>query len=205
MGLNQDDKNPRRQAGWLVWLLPICLVVTAVAASLAGEAGREWLRYEREAIVHGELWRLVTGHIVHLGRSHLILNLAGLLLVWYLVRDVLSSANWLIVLLMVIVGIDAGFWWLEPQLAWYVGLSGVLHGLLVAGIVAGLPDVRWENRILAVAVVAKLAYEQIVGPLPGSEESSGGDVVVAAHLYGALSGALVAAIILIRVRARRRI
>ena len=102
---------------------------------------------------------------------------------------------------VLVVAIDAGFWWLNPSLDWYVGLSGVLHGLLVAGLVAGYRESPGENLLLLVLIAAKLGYEQWLGPLPGSESTAGGPVVVNAHLYGALAGAACAAALRIRVRA----
>ncbi|HSG59000.1 MAG TPA: rhombosortase [Woeseiaceae bacterium] len=202
MGLNHGDSERQRHGSWHTWLVPIGVTLAAVAIAAAGDAGREYLRYDRSGIADGEFWRLVTGHFVHLGVSHLLLNLAGLMLVWFLLGQYLTRAQWALALAISIVGIDAGFWWLEPQLSWYVGLSGALHGMLAAGVVMGMPEGRAETRILAAALVAKLAYEQLVGPLPGSEASSGGNVIVAAHLYGALAGALTAGGIQIRVRAR---
>ena len=44
--------------------------------------------------------------------------------------------------------------------------------------------------MLAVFVAGKLLWEQTVGPLPGSESSAGGTVIVNAHLYGAVGGVL---------------
>lgn len=202
MGLNQGRSKGRWRGYWRAWLVPGGLVLVTLMAALAGDEGRQWLRYDRSGIASGELWRLLTGHILHLGLSHLALNLAGLVLVWYLVGEYIGQALWLIVLVVVIAGIDAGLWWLEPQLVWYVGLSGVLHGMLAAGVVGGWPAGGAETRVLALALAAKLAYEQWLGPLPGSETSSGGHVVVAAHFYGALSGLLAAGLIRIRVRAR---
>ena len=49
--------------------------------SLLGESGRLALRYEREAVLQGEYWRLLTGHLVHGTWLHLLLNGAGLGLV----------------------------------------------------------------------------------------------------------------------------
>ena len=89
-----------------------------------------------------------------------------------------------------IVAIDVGFWFLYPQLDWYVGLSGLLHGLLAAGLFVGVVRRDREAVVLAVFVSAKLAWEQLVGPLPGSESTSGGAVIVDAHLYGAVGGVL---------------
>jgi rhomboid family GlyGly-CTERM serine protease len=139
---------------------------------------------------------LLTGHFVHLGLSHFALNAAGLLLVWYLVGNQLSTLQWLLVGGASIAAIDLGFSLFEPNLSWYVGLSGLLHGILAAGIVASWRRDRLTALLLAVLVVAKLAYEQIAGPLPGSEASSGGSVVVVAHLYGSIGGAICATLLL---------
>jgi rhomboid family GlyGly-CTERM serine protease len=182
------------------WLLPAVVVSIAAVLAVWGDSGREWLSYSRTAIVTGEYWRLFSCHFVHLGISHLALNVAGLLLIWYLVRASFNRGQWLFVFLFVIVGIDLGFWFLEPQLLWYVGLSGLLHGLLAAGVCGGLGSGRIEVWILGVALIGKLAYEQLVGPMPGSEQSTGGAVIVAAHAYGALAGAIAAGVIVIRVR-----
>jgi len=182
------------------WLPPAAAIGIAGILEIFGDAGREALAFYRPGLAAGELWRLMSAHFVHLGIAHLLLNAAGLLLVWYLVSASFSNARWLLVTLLVVAGVDAGLWFLEPQLVWYVGLSGLLHGLLAAGIVAGLRSGRIDLLILALLVAAKLVYEQLVGPLPGSEQSSGGAVIVASHLYGAITGVFAAMLMMIRVR-----
>ena len=94
---------------------------------------------------------------------------------------------------------DAGFWFLNPELYWYVGMSGLLHGLLAAGIVTRLKDIDAETAILLLLLIAKISWEQWSGPVPGSESTSGGPVIVDAHLYGALGGVLGAFLARIRV------
>ena len=190
MGLNQADKNYRQILGLRAWWLPGLAISIAVLLALTGDWGRELLRYDRLAIGGGELWRLLSGHFVHLGWSHVALNAVGLVLISYLIAARFSSIQWLLISLLIIMGIDLGFWILEPQLAWYVGLSGVLHGLLAAGVASGMRDGHSDSWIIGGLLIIKLIYEQLVGPIPGSEGSSGGDVVVAAHLYGAIAGAL---------------
>ena len=182
------------------WWLPIVAISIATMLAIFGDTGRAWLSYDRPAIVAGELWRLLSGHFVHLGASHLALNAAALLLIWYLIFASFSRVQWLFVVLVVIVGIDFGLWFLEPQLLWYVGLSGVLHGLLAAGIVGGLRTGRIDLWVLGVALLAKLGYEQLIGPLPGSEQSTGGMVIVAAHAYGAFAGVVAGGLVTIRAR-----
>lgn len=172
------------------WQVPLALAAASLFAAIADAAGRQWLRYDREPIADGEIWRLLTGHIAHLNRGHLVLNLAGLALVWVLVGSRFTAVRWWLVVLFSIAVIDAGFWFLDPVLTWYVGLSGLLHALLLAGVVDRLRSAPTESIVLLVVVSAKIAYEQFAGPLPGSETSTGGPVVVNAHLYGAVAGIL---------------
>jgi hypothetical protein len=60
----------------------------------------------------------------------------------------------------------------------------------MAGTIGGLYDRQPEFWFLLAFLAGKIVYEQVLGPIPGSVETSGGNVVVAAHLYGASSGAL---------------
>jgi rhomboid family GlyGly-CTERM serine protease len=199
MGLSKGEETRPRTLPKLAWLVPAVLALAALGLLLAGDAGREALRFDRSGIAAGEFWRLLSGHLVHLGSSHTLLNLAGLVLVWFLVGRAFSRTQWLWIIAGSVAAIDLGLWLGAPSLQWYVGLSGLLHGMLAAGIVAGLAARSGEAAILAVVVAGKLAWEQFAGPLPGSEATSGGAVIVDAHLYGVIGGALVAAV-LIRVR-----
>lgn len=198
MGLGQAQAIHRFRALLAQWSLPLAIAAIAALIMLLGEAGRVALRYDSD--LSGEAYRLISGHFVHLGRSHLLLNLAGLLLVWYLVGAVYSPIVWSLVLLASIAAIDLGFWQLLPGLEWYVGLSGVLHGVLVAGVVGLWRIRRMEAVVLMIVVAAKLAYEALIGPLPGSESGSGGTVITEAHLFGAIGGALAAIVVGNRVR-----
>lgn len=172
----------RQQAAWLLGLL--CAM--SVLFALGGETARLALRYERTAVMEGEYWRLLTGHLVHATAAHLLLNMAGLGLIGMLFRRDYSLRQWLMILLASVVAIDLGFVLFEPQLQWYVGLSGVLHGALAAGALAWW---RHETRLLALALTAvlvgKLGWEQWQGALPLSGDMP---VIVAAHLYGAVGG-----------------
>ena len=199
MGLSKGEETRPWASPIRAWLIPATLAAVALLLILADESGRELLRFDRTGIANGEAWRLLTGHLVHLGPSHAVLNVAGLLLVWFLVGRELPDWQWLWVIAASIVGINAGLWILSPGLDWYVGLSGLLHGMLGAGIIAGFRVRRLEASIIGLVVAGKLVYEQVAGPLPGSETTSGGAVVVDAHLYGIIGGVL-AVLVLIRVR-----
>lgn len=176
--------GPFPPEAWLLGLVLLALVLL----SLLGESGQLALRYEREAVLQGEYWRLVTGHLVHGSILHLILNAAGLGLIAALFPHDYSWRGWLLIALFSMLAIDVGLVFYEPQLAWYVGLSGVLHGALAAGAIAWW---RHEPRPLALVLIViflgKLGWEQWQGALPLSGDLA---VVVNAHLYGALGGAL---------------
>lgn len=187
MGLH-PDRNMAERSAYRHWLVPTGIVLLSLLVAAGGDGAREWLRYDRIAIGSGEIWRLLSGHFAHLGLTHLALNLAGLLLVWALVGRRLSASIWLIVLSFTVAFISAAFWFFDKDLSWYVGLSGVLHGLLISGAFVGLTRWRGESLLIILLVFGKIAYEQLAGPMPGSEFTSGGPVVVNAHLYGGIAG-----------------
>ena len=176
------------------WWLPAMMIVASGVFEAFGDGGRAWLQYDRIAILDAELWRLVTGHFVHLGPGHYVLNAIAVFLVWVAVGEYLSSPQWLVATAVTIAGVNAGLWLFNPEIVWYVGMSGFLHGLLVAGIVLGFQFLPREALLGGMVVASKIVYEQMLGPMPGSEQSAGGNVVVDAHLYGALAGLAIAAV-----------
>ena len=189
--------------GTHVAFLATALVVTALG--LGGEGAETALRYEREAILAGEWWRLTTGHLVHLNWGHLLLNAAGLGLVWALFGDLWDAPEWGCLALAGVGAIGAGFLLLETDLEWYVGLSGLLHAFFAAGVIGWLRGGGGrEAWLLTGFLVAKLAWEQTMGPLPFTQASAGGPVIVAAHLYGALGGMAGAAALAARRRSKAR-
>ncbi len=191
--------------GATYWQVAIALLLVCAMVAAFGDAGREILKYERLAIEDGQYWRLVTAHFAHLGTTHLLLNMAGLVLVWLLVGRYMSRLQWSLTVIMSMVAVSAGFWFIDTYMLWYVGLSGVLHGLLLAGAIQGFRSQPSESAVICAVVIGKLAWEQFSGPLPGSESVSGGEVVVNAHLFGAIGGLMAAAILWRSVSDRRSI
>jgi rhomboid family GlyGly-CTERM serine protease len=168
---------------WPVWLI---LSILMLLVQLVEPSGHEFTRYDRAAVAAGELWRLLTAHLAHLDDRHLGVNLAGLWLLAFLFRHQFTITRALIVTLASMLLIDAGLYFILSGLDWYVGLSGVLHGIWAAGAIGAL----WVDRqlgILSLGLLAlKLGYEQLLGPLPLSGSASA--VVYQAHLFGACGG-----------------
>ena len=176
--------------GWRgIALLAICALFEALA--IQGFPVVAALQYDRTAIVGGEWWRLLTAHIVHLGTLHATLNIAGLALIWALFAREYSLRRWVVIALASVAAIDAGLWLREPEIEWYVGASGALHGAVAAGAVARIRRRDRDGWLLAAFLAAKLTYEQFAGAMPFS--AGIGPVLVNAHLYGAI-GALAAAL-----------
>lgn len=172
-----------------VAVFPAVLVAVLAAFHLAGAGTLAGLRYDRDAVLSGELWRLVTGHLVHADAIHLGWNLLGVLLVGFLFAREYTWRQWLVVLLVSTAATDLGFLLLEPELEWYVGFSGVLHGLMAAGLVAWLRTTRdWLTWVVAGLFAAKLAWEHFAGALPFTAGSLSLPVVHEAHTYGAIGG-----------------
>jgi rhomboid family GlyGly-CTERM serine protease len=171
--------------GPLGWALAGSLALILVL-QLGGSATLQALRYDRNALLAGQWWRLASAHLVHLDLRHAVLNALGLVLMWGLfVRDY-RARQWFLILLAAAAAIDAGLWFLDTGVLWYVGASGVLHGVMAAGILAELRRGEWAGLVLAVLLVAKLAYEHWSGALPFAGAAV--PVVVNAHLYGVLGG-----------------
>lgn len=170
--------------------------IVCLALATSGDAGRWALRFDRAAIRTGEVWRLLTGHFVHLDFRHTAVNIAGVALIAALFSRLYGVQRWVFISVTSIAAVDAGLWFANPEIEWYVGASGWLHGLMAAGAIGQWRDRRIEALILGAFLFLKLAWEQWSGALPFSGVQD--DVVVDAHLYGALGGALAALLVALR-------
>jgi len=177
-----------RKTPLINYIFPAVITLIAISITFIGDSLSDILQYDSKAIADGEYWRIFTAHIVHLGWSHLWLNLAGLVLIFLFFSNCVPNHFWWTSFFICGLGISILVYFLNPEIRWYVGLSGVLHGLFV---LAGIMDIRvrkWEGIFFTAVILGKVIYEQISGPLPGSEEAAGGPVLVDAHFYGALIG-----------------
>jgi rhomboid family GlyGly-CTERM serine protease len=181
-----DNPRPRKVPG--AWLIAGSITALCLGIALTGDAGRLALRYERSGLAHGEWWRLLSAHLVHLSWSHTALNIVALLLLAAIFGPVVRAVDWLVVVIAAALTIDAGLYFTAPQIDWYVGLSGVLHGLFAAGALALAPTRPAFALALALGLAIKLTAEILGGPLHATAALTGGDVVTQAHLFGAIAG-----------------
>lgn len=188
------------QSGKLLgkFYLPLAIITLCAVFELANL--QQLLQYDREKLANGEYWLLLTANFVHLSRGHYFMNMAALWIIWLMFGDLLCPTKWLLLIFISAFTVGAGVHILEPQIDYYVGLSGVLHGLIIGAAVLQYNS----NKPFALAVLAltifKIIYEQLYGALPGSEQTAGGYVLVNAHLYGAIAGAGAALLLLLAHR-----
>jgi rhomboid family GlyGly-CTERM serine protease len=164
-------------------LLGACALLAV--PELLGEPARQAMSFDRGAIGDGQWWRLLSAHFVHLDAAHALLNGFGLVLMWALFARDYSPWRWAAIYCGSALAVSVGLWFLDPELQWYVGASGVLHGVMTAGTIAHLRRRDLDGWILAIFIVLKLAYEQFAGALPFAGTA---DTIVDAHLYGAIGG-----------------
>ncbi len=164
---------PRWQAG-LALALP-ALVASALPDALAA------LAWQRGAIADGQWARLLTAHFAHLDAHHLLFNLLGLVVIIDLLLERWAWRELAPLLAGSALGCSLLLWYFEPELQWYAGLSGLLHGLWAGAALHGCLTRR--GRMPAAALIAlaiKLAWmNQGSGTMP---------VLPIAHVYGAVSG-----------------
>lgn len=183
--------------GGLMGAVAVALLATAASAF------PDLLQLDRAALVHGEFWRLWTGHLVHASPDHLVFDVGAACLLFVALGKPLRSALHLAWLAPVI---SAGLLVALPELDFYYGLSGLLHAWAVAGAAEAWRRERGARSHLAAAfclgTVAKAAYETWTGnPTCSDGMDMGGPVVFAAHLVGALTGLALSMAVALRRRA----
>lgn len=172
------------------YAIPLTLVILLVlAAQLAGLG--ETLEYRR-AFAFSQPWRLLTSHFVHLTFLHAALNAVALLLLARLFEDRLRPPEFFGLLFGAPIVISLAFRLLLPDLAWYRGLSDVLHAIYFAGCVVWVATttarLRWLAITALVAGTAKVLLEQPWDASFPVHEVLKIAVVPQAHLIGAVAG-----------------
>ena len=169
------------------------LTIVVVILAAFGDSGRELLRYQPDMFVQGEYWRIITAHFVHLSWMHTLFNIAGTAIFSLLFARQLSVLQWWLILVFCAPITSVLIYYFNPDLNWYVGFSGIMHSILIAGGILELRKAEGNDRRLALLVLgvltAKLLQEQFWGGMETTTEGIiGGKVFVDAHFYGAISG-----------------
>lgn len=164
------------------------LIITGVCLGLQFEPAASWAAWDNTAIIHGEWWRIVTGNFTHTNFYHLGMNIAALWFIIWIFKPTSRQFVGLLALNSVVIGAALFI----SSLTHYVGLSGVLHGLFAFWALQEALNGRRTSWILCGAVVAKIVWEQTVGPAHETQVLIGARVATQAHLTGMLTGFIAA-------------
>ena len=172
------------------------LALAAAVLAAATPAAARLLEYGRAAILGGEVWRIVTGHLVHCSAYHRTWNLLPLLAIGVLFEGALGRRFWPVVLGSC-VAVGGGLLLLDAGLDSYRGLSGVLNGIWVAGaLLAARRESRDGRRSLASVYrgcvlldLGKIFFEATAGtPIFTDPAALGAEPITLAHLLGFAAG-----------------
>jgi len=170
----------------------LVIAVSSALAQLSLLSGVDGWQFSRTEIDAGQWWRLITGNIVHLTWRHWMMNIFGLIAIVLVYPNIMRTSTMLWVFLGCCLSVTLGIWIFSAEVLWYVGLSGALHGLLICLLVLDyLQNRHFLNVLIFFAIVAKLVWEGLMGPIPGSVSMAGGQVLVQSHWYGFIGGLLI--------------
>lgn len=184
------------------WLFPALLGVSIFLLACLGDTGRQALRFDQEAIAAGQWWRLWTGHLVHAGWYHWLLNALGVLILVLLCPERLRLSWWMVRLVVMCALTSAGLYFYGGGVAWYVGLSGVLHGFFLLGLRRPAMAGDWIAIGCLAYLAGKLVWEEFVGVAVSNVDAIGVPVATRSHLFGALSAVPILAMELLWLRGR---
>ncbi|WP_423186630.1 rhombosortase [Alishewanella sp. d11] len=148
------------------------------------------LEYNSLAIEAGQLWRLLTGHFLHSNLYHLLMNLCGLFVIMLLHAPLKQRLAFAWQVLVISLATSLCLWFFAKDLTLYVGLSGVLHGILCFGAVLDIRQGFRSGILILLGVAVKLAFEQYFGPDAELAAKLAAEVAIDAHLFGAICGVL---------------
>ncbi len=172
----------------------LLIALGALIFSALGLAGVpiDALEAQRDLVLDGQVWRLLTGPLLHTTIGMLARDVAMFAWLGILYERRFGKGYPTLLLAGIVVPTCAVFW-LEPHHAAYYGLSGAVNVMFVAGLLLEIRTTRgrapWWLWVAGAGYLVKLAYETWTGGLLFDLElGSAMAPAPSAHLAGALVG-----------------
>lgn len=170
--------------------LSLGITVAMLALTASNHQLFDLLSLLSRSVAQGEIWRILTANFVHFGWAHTLMNAGALVLATLALLTEQSIKKYLLLLLTCCLAVGLGIFWLNPEYQPYAGLSGAIHGLVVAGFLLTPAYPLWIRVTGLFIVMGKLIQEN----LPGYTSTDlqlliPAAVAVESHLYGAIAGA----------------
>lgn len=170
---------------------PLLVALLLLIVYFSPEKGKLLLTFERELILQGQWWRLLTGQWVHWGVMHTLMNIAGVWLLWLLFAEYSTGWRYLLVIVFIMLASNFGMLLFDPKIEHYVGFSGTLYGLFAWGAVHDIRHKVPFGWLLLAGVCVKVGYDVIFGAVSLVGQSAD-NLAVSAHLFGVVGGLLLA-------------
>jgi rhomboid family GlyGly-CTERM serine protease len=181
----------------------VTLVVAAIAIALGfASSWVDVFSYQREAIAHGQVWRVATGHLTHWNADHLLWDV-----VMFVVLSCVVERRRRRTAVRLLIGsgllISLSLWHSAADVGEYRGLSGVDSALFAYVAIVLARDALAARRyalaglvgLLLAGFVGKIAYELVMGAtLFVDSHSAGFTPLPMVHIVGAAAGMALAAI-----------
>ncbi|PCJ36955.1 MAG: rhombosortase [Moraxellaceae bacterium] len=185
----QDSHEFTASGYFAEWWFSFLVIAIVLTLSILGESATQALSLHRSMIDNGEWWRIITGQVVHLSVNHTLLNAMGYIILCFGFRKEVSATEEMLALIVSMFGVGFGIYLFNPEISWYVGLSGAIYGLLISNVMIGAKRTPTLSALFLFFIVTKIIYEQFfAGPDRATEALIGGEVAIDSHLYGALTG-----------------
>lgn len=169
----------------------LCLFLSAAMLSLTAVENALFplLSLYPDKVSAGEFWRLLTANLVHFGWAHTLMNSAALVLCTLAFFTDVSLKKFSLLLFWCCASVGVGIYCFNPEYSPYAGLSGAIHGLIVAGLLQTQAYPLWIRIVALALVTTKLGQENSAGyEASDLQQLIPAAVAVESHLYGAIAG-----------------
>jgi rhomboid family GlyGly-CTERM serine protease len=166
-----------------------------------------FLQYDRTLIADGELWRIITGHFTHWSFDHFLWCTITFIALGSICER-LNRKGFIISLSASAIIIPVVSWFVDPEMLFYRGLSGICSSIFIVGAVLmiqqSFADKDWANLILpsvgGILFFCKIVFEFINNQAVFVHTNNMFSPVPLAHLIGGIIGFITAAFILFRTQ-----
>ncbi|WP_100751966.1 rhombosortase [Vibrio salilacus] len=166
----------------------LLIVISLVCIGLQFDPQASFVNWQRYLILDGQWWRILTGNFTHTNFPHLAMNLGGLWMIGLIFKPSDKALLFCLFMTSAAIGMLNFF----SSMNSYVGLSGTLHGLFVYFALQEALNGRKSSWLLVGGVCVKVAWELAMGASQSTQDLINAQVAVDAHLYGTLSGIVLA-------------
>lgn len=177
-------------------LSSVYILLASLSLIMQLSNGISWASLSIVDINHGQLWRIITAHLVHYDWQHFLMNIIGMALCMLVFRDDLYPKHWLLSFLFISAFSSLGLLSVYDEYQRYAGFSDVLHGWILLGALAISPREPKLAIIVFLLFWIKIIEENIGLQFFTSATMDSNNIATNSHIFGALAGIIYAFIFL---------